>query len=88
MPLRMREILYGLQFLAWLLVLVFTAQAFFAGDTRIEQSALELLPFAVPAAITMAFATWIVERRRHLEESEVQLDRLRRKHPQLFRQAK
>jgi hypothetical protein len=84
----MREILYGLQFLAWLLVLVFTAQFLFAGDTRIEQTALELLPFAVPAALSIAMATWMMERKRHLEESEVQLDRLRRKHPQLFRQAK
>lgn len=88
MSLGMREILYGLQFLAWLLVLVFCAQFLFAGDNRIEQTALELLPFAVPAALSMGLATWMMERRRHVEESEVQLDRLRRKHPQLFRQAK
>ncbi|RYZ96984.1 MAG: hypothetical protein EOP11_22645 [Proteobacteria bacterium] len=84
----MREILYGLQFLAWLLVLVFTAQFLFAGDNRIEMQALELLPFAIPAALSLALCTWMFERNRHAEESEVQLDRLRRKHPQLFRQAK
>lgn len=81
----MREILYGFQFTSWLVSLVLAAQAVFADGRVAAEQALLALPYALFAGFALAAFTWRYERSRHLAESEVTLDRLRRKHPQLFR---
>lgn len=82
----MREILYGFQFTAWLVSLVLGAQATFSESRVAGEQALLALPYVVACGIGLFVLTWFYERSKHLAESEVTLDRLRRKHPQLFRQ--